>query len=51
VDFTDYSAVYYATLTNYRSRAEVARRQPGARLELSMPKPGGSQSLDLYRLR
>ena len=51
VDFSQYSVVLYATVTNYRTEAEVRARAPGARLRLSVPKPGGAHSLDLYRLR
>lgn len=51
IRFDDYAAILYVTLTNYRSEQEVAARAPGGRLELSVPKPGGRQSLNLYRLR
>lgn len=51
IDFSRYRAVFYATVTNYRRPEEVAARAPGARRVLSVPKPGGAQSLDLYRLR
>lgn len=51
VDFLDYDSVFYVTITNYRTRQDVAARQPSARLELSVPKPNRTQSLDVYRLR
>ena len=51
LDLRDFDSIFYVTVTNYRPRAEVRRRQPGARLEASYPKPNGTQSLDLYRLR
>ena len=51
LDLRTYDSVFYVTITNYHPRAEIAARQPNARLELSVPKPGGAQSLDVYRLR
>ena len=51
LDVREFDAIFYVTLSNYRPRAEVQKRQPNARLELSFPKPNGTQSLDVYRLR
>jgi len=51
VDFRNVGKVFYLTVTNYHSRQEVAAREPGARLALSVPKGDGSESLDLWRLR
>jgi len=51
IDFLAYDAVFYVTITNYRTRQDVSARQPSARLELSVPKPHRTQSLDVYRLR
>lgn len=51
IDFLDFDRIFYVTITNYRTRENVAARQPEARLELSVPKPNGTQSLDVYRLR
>ncbi len=51
VDFRNIGKVFYLTVTNYHSRQEVAAREPGARLALSVPKGDGSASLDLWRLR
>ena len=51
LDFSDFRAIYYVTLTNYRSRGNVSDREPAATLELFVPKPGRKHSLDLYRLR
>ena len=47
IEFSNYAAIYYVTITNYHSRDEVNRRAPYSRLELSIPKPGGQESLDL----
>lgn len=51
IEFSNYAAIYYVTITNYHSRDEVKRRAPYSSLEFSVPKPGGQESLDLYRLR
>lgn len=45
------SRVYYVTETHYNPPDAVRRRQPGARLQFSLPKPGGRNSIDVYRLR
>jgi len=51
IAWNDYRAIYYVTLTNYRQREDMLARAPGAEIELSIPKPGDREALDLYRLR
>jgi 4-amino-4-deoxy-L-arabinose transferase-like glycosyltransferase len=43
--------VYYVTERYYMPPAAVRLRQPGAELVASFPKPGGRDSIDVYRLR
>jgi len=51
LDFSPVREVYYVTVSNLRSRAEVVLREPGAKLFFSVPKGDGSASLDLWKLR
>ena len=51
VDFREARRVYYITDTHYMPPRIMAIRQPGARLLKSFPKPDGSESVDVYRLK
>jgi len=51
IDFQETPAVYFATDSELMARAQVAARQPGARLVASFPKPDGASSIDVYRLK
>jgi hypothetical protein len=51
VDFPSLTRVYYVTDTNYNKPADIANRQPGARLQARFMKRNGVDSIDVYRLR
>ena len=51
IDFRRSGPVLYVTDSLYLSAAEVRRRHPPARQLASFPKPGGTESIDVYRLK
>ena len=51
VDFRKARRVYYITDSRYMPPRMMRIRQPGAQLLRSFPKPDGSQSVDVYRLK
>ena len=51
VDFRKARRVYYITDSHYMPPRMMRIRQPGAQLLRSFPKPDGSHSVDVYRLK
>lgn len=51
IDFSRTGPVLYVTDSLYSSPAAVRRRHPPARRIASFPKPGGKESIDVYRLK
>jgi hypothetical protein len=51
VDFPSLKRVFYVTATNYNKPSQVAAREPGAQLIGRFPRPNGTESIDVYRLR